>query len=218
MTVTDLISDDIPYLSPLETVKKARRVMRDGKYEHLPVVSEGGEYVGLASETEVSDANPSALVESVCGASPFVGSSQDIYSVIGAMSQFHYSVLPVVDESHMYLGSITRTSLIDGMAQMTSAQVPGGVIEIETDARNFSTAVISNVAEYNSMKVMSLLSHPNGSHGIRAVLKLNGTETSSVIQGLERNGYQVHNVQNGDSKYSDMLEEHYDALIKYLEV
>jgi hypothetical protein len=100
---------------------------------------------------------------------------------------------------------------------LTAAHVPGGVIELETESRNFSPAVIANVAEYNSMKILSMLSQPLGTHGVRAVLKLNGHETTSVIQGLERHGYRVRNVRGGDSKYTDMLEERYDALVRYMQ-
>jgi len=218
MAITKLISEEIPYVSPLETAKNALRIMDDNKLEHLPVVSEGMEYVGLVSEQQLLDVGANTLIESLTADRPSATLSNDIYSILSIMSQFHYSILPIIDNSNKYLGCITRSTLIDEMAEMTSAHTPGGVIEIETDALNFSRAVISNVTEYNSMKVVSMLAQPQGAHGIKAVLKLNGQETTSVIQGLERNGYKIRNVHNGDSKYNDMLEEHYDALIKYMEV
>ncbi|MBR2104682.1 MAG: CBS domain-containing protein [Bacteroidales bacterium] len=217
MSASQLISEDIPTISPMETVSKALRIIDDYKYEHLPIVSEGMQYVGIVSESELRDAvNTNVLIESLQVERPSVADVNDIYGALGVMSQHHYSILPVADGNGKYLGCITRQSLIDHLAEMTAANAPGGVIELETESRNFSPAVISNVAEYNSMKVLSMLSQPLGTHGVRAVLKLNGHETTSVIQGLERNGYRVRQVRGGDSKYSDMLEEHYDALIRYM--
>ena len=37
-------------------------------------------------------------------------------------------------------------------------------------------------------------------------LKKNGADTSGVIQGLERHGYKVRQVYQGDTKYSDLME------------
>ena len=201
----------------METVKKALRIMDGNKYEHLPIVSEGMQYVGVVSESMLRNVkNLNALIESLQAERPSVADVNDVYGVLVIMSQHHYSILPVADPDGKYLGCITRQSLIDHLADMTAAHLPGGVIELETESRNFSPAVISNVAEYNSMKILSMLSQPLGTHGVRAVLKLNGHETTSVVQGLERNGYRVRQVRNGDTKYSDMLEERYDALIRYM--
>jgi predicted transcriptional regulator len=189
------------------------------KYEHLPVVSDGMQYVGVVSVDLLRNAlSPNSLVESLMLEKPSADDGEDIYAVLRLMSQHHYSILPVADGDGKYLGCITRESLIDQLADLTAAHVPGGVIELETESRNFSPAVIANVAEYNSMKILSMLSQPLGTHGVRAVLKLNGHETTSVIQGLERHGYRVRNVRGGDSKYTDMLEERYDALVRYMKV
>ncbi len=217
MSASQIITVETPTLSPMETVKKALNIMDGGKYEHLPVVSEGMLYVGLVSYDKLRDGvGPNALIESLALDKPSTSDHNDIYGVLRLMSQQHYSILPVVGDDGKYLGCITRESLIDQLAEMTAAHAPGGVIELETDSRNYSPAVISGVAEYNSMKILSMLSQPSGTHGVRAVLKLNGHETTSVIQGLERNGYRVRNVRGGDSKYNDMLEERYDALVRYM--
>ena len=201
----------------METVKKALRIMNGSKYEHLPVVSEGMQYVGLVSHDALRDVgNPNALIESLELIKHSVSDDYDVYGVLRQMSQFHYSILPVADGNGKYLGCISRESLIDHLAEMTAAHVQGGVIELETDSRNYSPAVISGVAEYNSMKILSMLSQPVGTHGVRAVLKLNGHETTSVIQGLERHGYHVRQVRGGDTKYTDMLKERYDALVRYM--
>lgn len=201
----------------MATVKSCRRIMDANKLAHLPVVTEGREYVGVVSAKELQDAeSPNALVESVVVDKPSVAPSHDVYGILALMSQNHYSVLPVVDDSNKYLGCITQTTLIDRLAEMTCANDPGGVLEIDTDYRNYSPATIANVAEYNSMKVMAMLSQPHGAHGVKSVLKLNGHDTTSIVQGLERNGYNVRQVRGGDTKYTDMLEERYDALLRYI--
>ncbi|MBQ2097806.1 MAG: CBS domain-containing protein, partial [Bacteroidales bacterium] len=66
MSASQLISEDIPTISPMETVSKALRIIDDYKYEHLPIVSEGMQYVGIVSESELRDAvNSNVLIESL---------------------------------------------------------------------------------------------------------------------------------------------------------
>lgn len=219
MSLRNLISNTIPALSPDETAETGLSMMDDYKIQHLPVVSNTMDYCGIVSETELYDMPDSfAKVGSLPLSKPSATIEHTILSVIDQMAGGEYSMLPVVDSNNKYQGYITQQSVINELAKLTSASMPGGIIEIETEAHNYSPALIASISENNSMKITSLLSQPHGTKDIRATIKLNGPETSSVIQGLERYGYRIRNVHYGDTKYSDMLEERYNALMRYMEV
>lgn len=192
--------------------------MDDYKVQHLPVVSSNMDYCGLVSESELYDAADGAAIGSLPLPQPYADIEESIFGVLQKVAQGKYSILPVVDGRYKYQGYITPQSIIEELASLTSAEMPGGEIELESEDRNFSPALISGVAENNSMKITSMLTQPNGAHKVRAIIKLNGQETTSVIQGLERNGYRIRNVRHGDSKYSDMMEERYRALVRYMDM
>lgn len=219
MALAKLISTEIPPLSVNETADNGIQIMDDYKVKHLPVVSSGMEYCGLVSESELYDVPDSNVpVGNLRLPQPYADIDESIFGVLHKVSQGKYSLLPVVDGNHKYHGYITPQSIIEELARLTSAEMPGGEIELESEDRDFSPALISGVAENNSMKITSMLTQPNGSHGVRAIIKLNGQETSSVIQGLERNGYRIRNVRQGDQKYSDLMEDRYKALVRYMEM
>lgn len=219
MSLTKLISTTIPHVSPAESADNGLILMDDYKIQHLPVVADNMDYCGLVSETELYDMpDTTRSIGSLSLPQPCADIDESIFGVLQKVSQGKYSMLPVVDSRHKYQGYITPISIIEELASLTSAEMPGGEIEIESEDHDFSPALISGITENNSMKITSMLTQPNGAHGVRAFIKLNGQETSSVIQGLERNGYRIRNVRQGDSKYSDLMEDRYKALVRYMEM
>lgn len=218
MSLKKLVNDTIPYLDPRDSGDSALARMDEYKVSHLPIVRrQTKEYCGLISEDDVLDMdNPEANVGTLGARRIYVDEKQHIFDVMGIVSESKLSLLPVLDGQSKYIGVITQQSIIDHMAEATSASIKGGIIEIETDTQNYSPALIAGISENNSMKVMGLLTRPHGTRGIDAIIKLNGPDTSGVIQGLERNGYRVKNVYQGDGKYSDLMEERYSALMNYM--
>jgi CBS domain-containing protein len=220
MSLKKLINKSIPYLEPSDTSQKALEIMDDYKLSHLAVAeTETKKYIGLVSEDALLENPPEKPVSETEDIRPLcINLENHIFEVLDIVSSQKISLLPVTDKNGKYLGAVTYKSIIDSMAEETSSAIKGGIIEIETEAKNFSPALITGISENNSLKVMSLLTRPKSGGNVRAVIKLNGQDTSSVIQGLERRGYNVKNVYQGDTKYSDLLEERYGALLSYMNV
>lgn len=220
MSLKNLVNDTTPYLDPHESGELALERMDEYKISHLPVVkSQTHEYCGLLSEDEVYDMeDTNQKVGSANLKHYYVDENEHIFDVLSLASENKLSVVPVLDSNQKYLGVITQQTIIDKMSEATSASIKGGIIEIETDSQNYSPALIAGISENNSMKIMSLLTRSHGTRGINAILKLNGPDTSGVIQGLERHGYKVRQVYQGDTKYSDLMEERYNALMNYMNV
>ena len=220
MSVYTLISTEVPYISPLRTIRDGLKMMEKHLLECLPVVVEQTQqYVGIATYSQLySEPTQKKLIDSIPLDNIHASETHNIINVLAIMSLYKYTILPFVDNQNIYKGCITQQAVIDEMSTITSANLPGGVIELESDVKDFSPAIIAGITENNSMKISSMMSQPHGAHGVRAIIKLNGNETSSVIQGLERQGYNIKKVHNGDSKYSNMLEEHYNALVRFMEV
>ena len=217
--VSDLISTNIPELTPSDTGAKALQIMDDFRVSHLPVVS-GTEYIGLVSDNDIygiSDDEPISQCQ-LQAPQPYAFDTQHIFEVLTIMSSKNLSLLPVISvQNNSYLGVITETQLLRGMAQVTAANMPGGIIEIVTTPENYSPAQIAAVAESNDMKIMSIFTRTDAGN-MNIVIKCNGHDTSAVIQGLERYGYRIKQVYEGDRKYTELMEDRYGALMKYLSI
>lgn len=220
MSLRKFVNKTIPYLEPYDTCKKAVEIMTAFKVSHLAVAaSQDKMYIGLISEDDIEDFSPKMpVLETDCLQRLSVSEDKHILEVLDIVSSTKVSLLPVVDAKGKYTGALTYKNIIERMAEETSASIKGGIIEIETETKNFSPALIAGISENNSLKVMSLLTRPKDLETMRAVIKLNGQDTSSVVQGLEKHGYNVKNVYQGDSKYSDLLQERYNALLSYMNV
>ena len=220
MPLKKLINKSVPGLSPEDDCQKAAAVMNDFKVSHLAVVApESRLYLGLASEERLKNEPPEKKIAEL-GSLPMlcIGAGGHLFEVLDIVSSRRISLLPVVDGDGKYLGAVTYRDIVENTAEAVSASDKGGILEIETDAQNFSPATITGISENNSMKVMSLLSGKNSGEKVRAIIKLNGQDTSGVIQGLERRGYRVKNPHSGAAKYTDLLEERYGALMSYMNV
>ncbi|MBO7142384.1 MAG: CBS domain-containing protein [Bacteroidales bacterium] len=216
---TDLISTNIPALNPDDLGDTALQIMDDFRVSHLPVVS-GTEYIGLVSDNDIYETGSDAPVSSCRLAipQPYALDNQHIFEILTIITTQKLSLLPVLSaQNNAYLGVITETQLLRGLASVTAANLQGGIVEIITTPANFSPALITSIVENNDMKVMSLFAN-NVSDQVEAVIKLNGHDTSAVIQGLERHGYRIKSVFEGDGKYNDLMQERYGALMNYLNV
>lgn len=220
MSLKKLINKTIPYIEPYDKCAKALEIMNSFKISELPVVTKADmHYIGLVSETDLLNCNKNMpVVEIGILKNIFVDFSKHIFDVLEMVSTLKISVLPVTDSNGTYLGAVTYKTIIETMAEETSAYSQGGIIEIETDTKNFSPALIAGVSENNSMKVMSLLTHRKGKEKMKATIKFNSQDISGVVQGLEKRGYNVREIHHSDTKYNDLLQERYNALISFLNV
>ena len=218
--LTDLISTNIPALKPTDTGSEALRLMDELRLSHLPIV-DNTEYFGLVSENDIYELDDENFPVSSCrmpSPIPYVVDTQHILEVLAAVTGKNLTLIPVLSaKNNNYLGVITQTTLLQGLASATSATMQGGIIEIITTPTNYSPALITSVIEANDMKAMSLFTR-RSADDVEIVVKLNGHNTSAVISGLERHGYRTRSVFEGDSKYTDLMEERYGALLKYMSV
>ncbi|MBP5502105.1 MAG: CBS domain-containing protein [Bacteroidales bacterium] len=217
--LTDLISTNIPALKPDDTGETALQIMDDFRVSHLPVVS-GTEYLGLVSDNDIYEIGTESPVSEchLVMPQPYALENQHIFEILTIVTSQKLSLVPILSpQNNAYLGVITESQLLRGLASATAADISGGIVEIITTPTNFSPALITSIVENNDMKVMSLFANST-SDSVEAVIKLNGHDTSAVIQGLERYGYRIKSVYEGDGKYNDLMEERYGALMNYLNV
>ncbi|MCQ2974937.1 MAG: CBS domain-containing protein [Bacteroidales bacterium] len=223
MNLKELIDENIPILKPSDKPFEALSIMDINQVKILPIVNNENEYLGLISEEDLNEISTESksiknYIKYNINQYTYLTENQHIFDVLSKMSSSKLPLLAVINNTtKKYLGVITETTLINYMANFTSSNMVGGIIEIITDIKNYSPALITTIVENNELKVMGLFTNIKGNE-IEVTIKLNGPDTSSVVSGLERYGYRIKNIINGDHKYSDLLEERYNSLINYLNV
>ena len=114
MKANELISSSIIHLHPDDSGDRAIEMMEEMKVYHLPVVRNNF-YLGILSESEIlSWNNPSEFIHEHLDelSSPSIQETQHLFDIIEIVEKNSISIIPVLDEKNLYLGSITNRKLL----------------------------------------------------------------------------------------------------------
>ena len=218
MHARDLITADIPPLRPQDEVGRALDWMEEFKVAHLPVV-EDQRLVGLVKDMDLVDLNdPRGTVNDVMErvALPFARGGQHIYEVMKLFSERGLTVVPVLDDMGLYLGSITEHEALNRLAEITNIHEIGSIVVLEMNQVDYSLHAIARIVEGNGGKVLSVYTHSlPDSVRVEVTLKINREDISDILQSFERYEYFVKSTYQG-SRFHDDLRGRYDELMRFI--
>ena len=218
MKARDLITEEIPPLTHLDSGEKALRWMEEFKVSHLPVLKNGN-FVGVLSESDILDKLD--LVEKLDVLfdhlpRPYVNQNAHIYEVLSRMAEHHVSIMPILDDQEQYIGCTSVYQLLTILAQTGSIRERGGIIVLEMNSNDYSMAQIAQIVESNNARILSsyIMSSPDSTK-IEVTLKINEMELSRIIRTFERYDYVIKaSYQKSDS--DDDIQRRYDELMNFL--
>lgn len=220
MLAEQLIVDEIPALQISDTGDTALRWMDEFKVSHLSVV-EGNTFLGSISEDDILNQTDvgepiSSFREALNPA--FVSSNQHVFDAVKAVNNHQLSVVPVTDGKSNYLGCISVDQLMKVIADMPMANHPGAIIVLELAPHQYSLHNIARIIEEEHAQILgTFITSSEDSNKIDLTIKLNKTETSSIISSLQRHDYTISFFEN-DQTDDDDLNDRFDALMSYLNV
>ena len=110
MLVKDLITEEVPPLKFSDTIEKALTWMEEFKVNHLSVIN-GDQLIGIVAESDLLDSNenPDEIIGklNLHFTKPIIQVGQHAYDALKLMVNLNVTVLPVVDDKNMFIGSIT---------------------------------------------------------------------------------------------------------------
>ncbi len=221
VTAENLISGTIPVVHPSDTGQKVLNCMDLYRVSHLAVTN-GTEYLGLVSDQFIGDlALENTALEGHLAhlLTPHAHPGHHLFEVAALMARLRVSLMPVVDEEHRYMGSVTWQSVSERFAQLISLQEPGGVLVLRTTWHNYSPAQIGQIAESSDTRILSLfVSRIPDSDFLEITLKLDKVDLSPLIQTFERYGYQIAASIMDESLLHDLYEDRLGQFFRYINV
>ncbi|MCK5846463.1 MAG: CBS domain-containing protein [Bacteroidales bacterium] len=226
MLAKDLISGTISPLLLSDTANKAMDLMEEFKISHLPVVSSyntnNKTLLGLISEESLLNIeNPSTTLDNISNilTSHFILENQHIYDAIFSMGTHKLSVIPVITNSHQYIGSINTKSVIKFLNKFTAINEAGGIIVMEMNKHDYSLSHIAQIVESQDSKIYnSYVSYISNIDKIEVTIKINTENTDAVVQSLERYNYIIKYTFNNTIESISKVEENYESLMNYLNI
>ncbi|MBV6427061.1 MAG: hypothetical protein KIPDCIKN_01574 [Haliscomenobacter sp.] len=219
MTAEQLVSQSIIPLQTSDTGEVALEMMAELGVRHLPIVN-NMQLLGVISEEDVLNFDVTEAVGSY-GLSlpkPYVKKADHILEVMRLQMELELSLIPVVDEDHNYLGSISIDRLLAQFSRLAAISEPGSILVLDLNKRDYSLAEIARIVESENMAILSsfVTTYPDSSR-IDVTLKLNSQNTLSLLATFERFKYEVK-ASYLETDFVDSMKERYDALISYLNI
>lgn len=218
MHAIDLITNDIPLLRPQDAPGRALDWMEEFKVSHLPVVDQG-RLVGLVKERELEEhGDPHGTVAEYMERVevPYVRGGQHIYEVMKLFGERGLSVVPVLDDMGLYLGSITEHEALMKLSQVVNIAEVGSIVVLEMNQVDYSLHAIARIVEGNGARILSVYTRgvPD-SVRVEVTLKINREDISDILQSFDRYEYFVKSTYQG-SRFHDDLRGRYDELMRFI--
>ena len=220
MIARELISDNIPPIKPGDSGIKALKWMEEFKVSHLPVV-DGRNFIGIISDNDVLDMEvPEQSVSTIADLLDkiFVNENKHYYDALKIISDEHLSVLPVLNDEGLYIGSISVNHIIEKLSHLAAVTEPGSVLILEVRNNDYLLSQISQIVESNDARILSVHIANNFDGNLDVTLKINRAEINGIIQTFQRYGYVIKSNFQINNFYQDDLRNRFDSLMHFLKL
>ncbi len=220
MLAHELISNDVPGVELTDSVSKALRLMKELKTTHLPVV-DNEKYLGLISEDDLMEkAEPGSqlLLFQNNFINAFVSSDKHFLNAVTVTNHYQTNVVPVVNESNEFLGTIGSFRLLSALGNFSGADETGAIIVLEMERSKFSISEISRIVESDGSVILHLnVTMKPGSSIIQVAIHLNKKEIAVIVAAFERYDYTL-SYYSGEELFENEIELNYKNLMNYLDI
>jgi acetoin utilization protein AcuB len=220
MIASELLSPNFPFLSPKDSIKRARKLFSDNFVSHLAVVSQQQIEGILSAEVIPEEKDFKGTIADL--KDDFIRAQvlreQHGLEIFEVMAKLELSSVPVSDEHNNYLGTITTQDLLYTLSNYYSFKHIGGLIVLSMGLRDYNLSEISRIVESNNAKILLMyMDLDEANSTIQVTLKINSLDISRILATFERFKYIVEFHQpNNESK--DDMQERYDMLMKMLDL
>lgn len=175
MFVTELMKTDLKAVKPETTIGEAKALMETGNFRHLPVVDADDKVVGIVTDRDMRDAQPSSLLDEesyqktldkvlqhtvgeIMTANPITVAPyytlQDTLLLIG---QKKVGALPVIDEQGKLTGIMSTRDLLRAFVNIMGIEEPGTLLCILVSEQPGQLKKIVDIASEENVSLGSVL-------------------------------------------------------------
>lgn len=205
MIVEEIMKTDVATLTTENTIADAINLMDTKKIRHIPIINSQQNVVGLITDRDVRDANPSSFyaeehrdildkpLHMIMQTDIITGHPLDFVEEIAAVFyEHHISCLPIVKENKL-AGIITETDLLRTLVELTGAHQPGSVIEVRVRNMVGVLSDVTGVIKQRKASIQSVLVYPDkkDENYKHLVIRLRTMNPMNIIEDLKSAGHTV---------------------------
>ncbi|HVN31734.1 MAG TPA: CBS and ACT domain-containing protein [Thermoanaerobaculaceae bacterium] len=199
MLVREIMTTAVITVAPDATLEEVCEIMHARNIRHLPVM-EDGRLVGVITDRDVHGATsslclapsqPKGLVRDAMSHPPTTAHPMDpVEDAARTMRSLKIGCLPVLDDDTL-VGIITGIDLLDALLRLTGVDQPSGRLELRLADRPGEIAKLTAFISGRQLNIHSVLTYPEGSGGVRTVLRVNTLETRPLADALRKAGFEI---------------------------
>ncbi len=218
VTIHSYIQNEVPPLTPMSLIYKAKEGFANLTYTHIPV-EEDGLLIGNISEDDIQAFDNEKKVSDYkySLAIFFVRKDTNWLDVLEAFARNNANIMPVIDEHNNYLGYYELIDIITLFKETPFLYEPGGILIVEKGNKDYSFSEISQIVEANNGKLLGAFISENRDSIVQLTLKIGNIGLNDIIQSFRRYNYTIIS-GNEDDMYVEDLKQRSDYLKKFLDI
>lgn len=200
MLIKSCLEESYPQISELHSAVDAFELMKSTGVKELPVVTETQICIGIISEKDALGDLGAVQVKDILTHKHIQSVHLDDSCIEGLrlIENSGFSILPVIDNDGLFIGITTKTGLMEQIARSFNFEIPGSVLLILIEQRDFMLHKLIHIIEQEQVHVLACgTSSVEGEPSlVRVSIKLNQFDTGKVQAALRRHGYVVESVSD----------------------
>ena len=175
MFVSETMATDLITVGPDTTLKEAKELMKEKNFRHLPVVDGAGKLVGIVTDRDMRDAQPSSLLDEETYASTYervmehkveeimskepltISVFYTLQDTLLVMGKKKVGALPVIDEDGMLKGIMSTRDLLRAFVNIMGIGEPGTLLCILVQERPGQMKKIVDIITEENVSLGSVL-------------------------------------------------------------
>ncbi|MDB4161708.1 hypothetical protein N9772_05015 [Bacteroidia bacterium] len=215
-----IVSDYILPILPVDensSRKECMNIMMDNLCYELPVLRDKKLY-GKVQLDECIHSAEDTIKSHVEPGYTSVHFNSHLIDVLHVFNASKSNVCCVLDENFEWQGIITKTAVIEGLAQSLTVAQTGSILLTEMASHQYSSSEIARIVESEGSQMIGLwITNLEESGRIRVSIKLNTKNAERIINGLQRYGYEVI-ATFGDDDYKENVERRFQSFMNFIDV
>lgn len=201
LSVRDIMSTALVTVGPDEAARQAYELMRDHRFRHLPVVSEG-RLVGVLSDR---DLRPILLSPGLAGATvgelmsddpTTIGPGAPVEDAASLLVVKKIGCLPVV-EGERVVGIVTGTDLLAVLVELLGLLTQSTRLDVAVPGGPEAYEKVVEILRRESARIVSVGAVPGQAGATIFSVRLEPCDTRPLVAALTRAGFQVLSPTSG---------------------
>lgn len=220
MQASELLTTELPVLSPQDSLQRAISLFLDTSVSHLPIVENGIVQGVLPTDVLSGVAEIDLTLEDFREdyLQAYAYRDQHMLDVFELIAKMGLTAIPVVDENRVYQGSITTEAVLARLSNFFSFRQIGGIIVLRLGVRDYNLVEISHIIGSNNGRILMLyLDIDEATESYLLTLKVDTLNLLPILATFERYKYNVVYYQPYGMEREE-LRDRYELLMKLFDI